>query len=203
MMIPRRAARPASGRLLLLLLLAAPRLLAQAGVAPAPRLMRASAPAAGAAHWLTTDVGRRTARFVVRAGLQQAPQPELNFNGTSMGEIEFRVPVGWVVEIDFSNVGQAVHSARVVRDAELAVNVGAAAFAGAESPRADVGVAPGAAHVVRFRPVRAGRYRVSCAVPAHGFAGMWLRLTVDAALTRPDIIMHPEAAGDGAGSHGR
>lgn len=165
---------------------------AREGAAEASRVA-----ASRAAALLSVDAGGRAARFVVRAGLADVAQPELNFNGATMGELELRVPVGWTVSLDFSNVGQAAHSVRVVRDRELPVTVEGAALPGAESPGAEQGTPTGGAHVVTFRASRAGRYRIACAVPAHGFAGMWLRLTVDPSLTRPSVHGFPEGAAAG------
>jgi len=139
---------------------------------------------------LTIDHARRIARLALQAGLQQGPQPELNFNGASMGELELRVPLGWTVALQFENVGTAHHSVRVVSDDELAIDLHPAAFSGAQSPDPVLGSASGSVHLVSFVAGRAGRYRIACAVPAHGFAGMWIRLTVDSTARVAALIEH-------------
>jgi uncharacterized cupredoxin-like copper-binding protein len=177
-------------------------LCASAGWTQAPRRTAARTVSAGGADApaLAVDQARRTARLAVRAGAPSTTQPELNFNGTAMGDMELRVPLGWTVELAFSNLGQAPHSIRLVRDAELPVQIGPAVIAGVETPHAEQGHTPGSTHLVVFRATRAGRYRVSCAVPAHGYTGMWFHLRVVPALARPalshrDVAQRPPSAG--------
>jgi uncharacterized cupredoxin-like copper-binding protein len=45
---------------------------------------------------------------------------------------------------------------------------------------------------VRFVADRAGKYLIFCAVPGHGAAGMWIRLTVVADPRRPTIEETPK-----------
>jgi hypothetical protein len=149
-----------------------------------------------AASALTVDHARRLARLSLHAGMPHGSQPELNFNGTSRGELELRVPTGWTVELRFDNVGTARHSVRVVGDHDLPVELGEAVFANAQSPESLLGSLSGTVHRVSFVADRAGRYRIACAVPAHGFAGMWIRLTVDHAIRVPATVEH---AGEHAG----
>lgn len=136
---------------------------------------------------LSVDAADRVARLSLSAGVPDSRDPELNFNGTSMGELELRVPIAWTVAIDFSNLGQERHSARVVSDVELPVHLEKAVMRGAETPNATTGSPMGAHHLVTFVAARAGRFRIACAVPAHAFSGMWIRLTVDSAATEPSL----------------
>jgi len=160
---------------------------AQGGASAPPPL--AATPSASSV--LRVDHARRIARLTLHAGMQHGSQPELNFNGASTGELELRVPTGWTVELLFDNVGSARHSVRVVGDLDLPVDLGPSVFVGAQTPDPVVGSESGAAHRLSFVASRAGRYRIACAVPAHGFAGMWIRLTVDSAASAPSVIEHP------------
>lgn len=140
---------------------------------------------------LRSDAPRREVTYTLRAGVTNTANPELNFNGASMGEEELHVPLGWSVVVRFINVGQAPHSMRMLGDGEIPVTVGPAVIAGAETPRGQVGLPPGATHIVHFTAARRGRYRLSCAVNAHGYAGMWVRVVVDPEFTRAEIVHRP------------
>jgi uncharacterized cupredoxin-like copper-binding protein len=173
-------------------LLFAPSVLVAQPAAPVQRVAVASPPATSAvsAGRLTVNAARRTARITLIAGSAKGSQPELNFNGTANGELELRVPKGWTVELLVENIGTATHSVRAVDDRELAVQIGPAAFRGAQSQHAEKGAAPGSTHTVTFVADRVGRFRIACAVLAHGFSGMWVRLTVDARATEPSLVEH-------------
>lgn len=159
---------------------------AQQGASALPQFAATAPPSS----LLRTDHARRIARVALHAGTQHGSQPELNFNGAAAGELELRVPIGWTVELLFDNVGNARHSVRVVGDLDLPVDLGPSVFAGAQSPDPVLGSESGSAHRVSFVASRVGRYRIACAVPAHGFAGMWIRLTVDGAASAPSIVEH-------------
>lgn len=142
---------------------------------------------------LRVDAASRRVTYAVRAGVANAANPELNFNGAAMGEEELQLPPGWTVEVQFTNVGQAPHSMRLLHDAPIPLTPGPAAIAGAETTNGPTGLAPGASSVVRFTAGKPGRYRLSCAVSAHGYAGMWVRVVVSPRFTTAALVHHAAA----------
>ncbi len=110
----------------------------------------------------------------------------MSLDGVVHGARTFVVPLGWNVEIRFRNQDAAPHSARVIAEPRtLPLNLAAASFAGAETARAESGLATGRADVFRFRADRAGEFLIACAVPGHAAGGMYLRLVVQADAVGP------------------
>lgn len=165
------------GGLGLLLLLAAP---AAGQSSPAPRPDPA---------WMTVDSTQRSVTFELIAGMTTA-NGSLNFNGQKGGALTFVVPRGWRVTLNFVNRDKNLpHSAQVISgQGAIPMGPGTTAFPGAASTEPGTGVpATAAMEPLRFVAGTAGDYRIFCAVPGHGMAGMWVRLKVDPAATTPSI----------------
>jgi sulfocyanin len=138
---------------------------------------------------LAFDTAAKTVTFELVAGMTTA-NGSLNFNGTKGGALTLTVPRGWAVTLNFANRDKNLpHSAQVVTgQGPLPVGPGTSAFPGAASADPGTGVPSTAAmEPIRFVAATAGEYRIFCAVPGHGMAGMWLRLTVDPAARHPSI----------------
>ena len=61
------------------------------------------------------------------------------------------------------------------------------AFPRAATKVLEQGTQPGNGEDVRFVAAKAGAYVIFCAVPGHGQAGMWIRLTVSDAARAPSV----------------
>jgi plastocyanin len=122
-----------------------------------------------------------TVRPVATATPQQSPTPTLkleagsedanrglNFDGKYKGQMVVTVPLGWTVNIKFSNQGSINHSAAVVTASGTTP-----VFAGASTPDPTVGTAPGQAAPFTFTASKVGSYRIACLLPGHEGLGMW------------------------------
>lgn len=160
-------------------------------------LVLVAAPAAGQTSpaprpdptWMTVDSAARSVTFELIAGMTTA-NGSLNFNGTKGGALTLIVPRGWRVTLDFVNRDKNLpHSAQVISgQGPLPIGPGTTSFPGASST--DPGTGVGATHPmepIRFAATTAGEYRIFCAVPGHGMAGMWMWLKVDPAAKTPSI----------------
>jgi len=166
----------------------------------APRVSGAqgprAAPPAIAPAWLTVDSARRTAEFQLIAGLTGL-NGALNWNGFRDGGLVLTVPQGWNVVMYFTNRdGDLPHSAEIIPDAKpLPIGPVPPAFERAYTIRLQQGLQAGEEDDIRFVADRAGEFLIFCAVPGHGAAGMWIRLTVSSTARRPAL-----AAAGGGGS---
>jgi len=141
--------------------------------------------------WLTVDTTAKTATFQLTAGLTQL-NGGLNFNGFNDGKLTLTVPANWTVVLRFANHDANLpHSAEVVDTTKPmpAGPVDPPAFARATTVAARLlqGLGSGETDSVRFVANKAGSYMIFCAVPGHGLAGMWIRLTVSATEKRPTL----------------
>ena len=165
------------GSLGLLLLIAAP---AAAQTTPAPRPDPA---------WMTVDTAAHAVTFELIAGMTTA-NGSLNFNGSKGGALTLVVPREWRVTLNFVNRDKNLpHSAQVISgQGAVPMGPGTTAFPGAVSTEPGTGVpATAPMEPLRFVAGTAGEYRIFCAVPGHGMAGMWIRLKVDPAAATPSI----------------
>ncbi len=138
--------------------------------------------------WLKVDPAPRTVAVTLVAGLTPA-NGGMNFNGFGTGKLTVTVPMGWTVTLHYKNQDQILpHSVEVI-PAGAAVPLGPVtpAFPRAATKALDQGVPPGSGEDVRFVATKAGAYVIFCAVPGHGQAGMWIRLTVSDAARAPSV----------------
>ena len=138
--------------------------------------------------WLRADAASKTAEFKLVGGLTEL-NGGMNFNGFGTGKLTVTVPVGWTVTLHYKNQDQILpHSVEVI-PAGTAVPLGPVtpAFPRAATKALDQGVPPGSGEDVRFVATKAGAYVIFCAVPGHGQAGMWIRLTVSDAARGPSV----------------
>ena len=160
-------------------------------------LLLIAAPAAGQATQtsrlepalLTVDTAAKSVTFELIAGMTTA-NGSLNFNGTKGGALTLVVPRGWRVTLNFANRDKNLpHSAQVITgQGAIPMGPGTTAFPGATSTEPGTGVpATAPMEPLRFVAATAGEYRIVCAVPGHGMAGMWMKLTVDPTARTPSI----------------
>lgn len=143
--------------------------------------------------WLRADGATKAVEFKLVGGLTDL-NGGMNFDGFSRGGLELTVPEGWKVVIHFKNEDPNLpHSVEIIPDANpLPVGPVPPAFERATTGRLDQGFPAGQGEDMRFVAAKAGSYLFFCAVPGHGAAGMWIRLTVSAAVDRPALATAPE-----------
>jgi plastocyanin len=124
-------------------------------------------------QWVSYDSATKTVTWKLEAG-SPAVNLGLNFDGYDKGAMTVAVPVGWSVTVDFSNVGSINHSAAVVTSTGTTL-----VFPGAETPIPLAGTAPGQTATFTFTASQVGSYRMSCLIPGHETAGMWVTLSVE------------------------
>ena len=146
--------------------------------------------------WMKVDSAVKRVTLELVAGLTPF-NGALNFNGFRDGELTFVVPAGWSVVVNFLNQdGMLSHSAEVILD-DVPVPLRAVdpAIPRAYTRDLEAGIAYGGGKdVMRFTASPPGAYRLFCAVPGHGAAGMWVRLKVDANVTVPGMAFTPKPA---------
>lgn len=149
-------------------------------------LLAFAAPAAAqsAPGWMRVDHDAKTVHLAVVAGKTTANN-SWNFNGYARGEATVVVPLGYTVELTFSNQDKAMaHSLAVLPAAEAYPAVftdPALAFSGAATSHpTDMMKAtqPGGKETIRFVADAAGDYAMLCLVPGHATVGMWIGLRV-------------------------
>jgi plastocyanin len=138
--------------------------------------------------WLRADAAAKTAQVSVIAGLTNY-FGGLNWNGFREGGLTLTVPVGWKVVLNFANQDPNLpHSVEVIADVRpLPTTPVSPAFAGAAGTKLVEGHPKGATEAVTFTAGRVGNYLIYCAVPGHGMAGMWLKLSVVEGATAPTL----------------
>jgi sulfocyanin len=132
--------------------------------------------------WLRADTSTKSVEFKLVAGLTGL-NGGMNFNGFKKGGLNLTVPVGWKVVMHFKNEDPNLpHSVEVIADTtSLPFGPLPPAFDQATSGKLEQGFSDGQGADIRFLARKAGSYLIFCAVPGHGAAGMWIRLTVSAA----------------------
>lgn len=123
-------------------------------------------------QWVSYDSATKTVTWRVVAG-SPAVNLGLNFDGYDKGAMTLTVPSGWSVTVNFSNQGSINHSAAVVTTTGTTP-----VFAGAETPIPMAGTAPGQTASFTFTASSVGAYRLSCLIPGHESAGMWVTFKV-------------------------
>ena len=142
--------------------------------------------------WLVSDVPTKTVQFQLIAGFSGL-NGALNFNGFGDGGLTFTVPVGWHVVIHFSNHdGMLAHSAVVIPDGPVPI-AGAtpSVFSQAVTLRLQEGLTATERDDMEFVADKPGSYLISCGVPGHGAAGMWIRFKVEEGVERPFLTATP------------
>jgi sulfocyanin SoxE-like protein len=143
--------------------------------------------------WLRADAASKTAELKLVGGLTDL-NGGMNFNGFSRGGLVVTVPQGWNVVLHFKNQDPNLpHSMEIIPDGD-AVPGGPVppAFEHAATGRVEQGFPAGQGADVRFVAGKAGAFLIFCAVPGHGAAGMWIRLTISAATDKPALAAAAE-----------
>ncbi len=138
--------------------------------------------------WLVTDMPTKTVQFQLIAGYSGL-NGALNFNGFGDGGLTFTVPAGWHVVMHFTNHdGMLAHSAEVIPDGPVpAAGAVSPAFSQAVTLKVQEGLTSTERDDIKFLADKAGSYLITCGVPGHAAAGMWIRFEVDTSAERPSL----------------
>ncbi len=142
--------------------------------------------------WLRADAAAKSVDFTLVAGLTGL-NGGMNFNGFSQGRLNLTVPRGWTVVLHFKNQDQNLpHSVEIIADTNsLPIGPVPPAFDRASTGKLEQGFSDGQGNDVRFLAGKTGSFLIFCAVPGHGAAGMWIRLTVSATAGKPTLAATP------------
>lgn len=152
--------------------------------------------------WLSVDRAHKTATVRIVAGYN-GNNGGFNFDGYSAGAMTVTVPVGWTIDVVFSNDSKLPHSVLVVPYAKRLLDSGfRAVFPGAATPDATRGMMGGKPESFHFRAARAGRYALVCGVPGHSHKGLWDVLVISPHAKLPGITAKQPPGGKGSGQTG-
>lgn len=131
--------------------------------------------------WLTVDAEHKVAILVVKAGMNGG-NSGMNFNGYDHGGLVFTVPVGWMVDLEFTNTDKSQnHGVEAIAHADpIPFGPAPAAFPKAVTDTAAEGLAPGSHASMHFTANAPGQYMLRCTTGGHGMLGMWITLVVTA-----------------------
>ena len=130
-------------------------------------------------EFLTYDPRSKTVSLQLIAGYNGL-NGSLNYNGATNGSHRILVPTGWRIHVAVTNRDSDLqHSAIVVHELlPPPVEPSEPAFAGAALPQLAEGLHEDETGTMDFVADRAGQYMITCGVPGHAQAGMWLKLLV-------------------------
>ena len=123
---------------------------------------------------------------------QTAANGEMNYDGTTKGQLVITVPVGAAVQLTLTNKGTLPHSLQIIpfTDRLPAAAVPTPAFPGAQTKDPQAGITKGQTAVVQFTASKAGRYLMICGFPGHALLGMYGIFEVSpSADTKPTLVI--------------
>ena len=123
---------------------------------------------------------------------QTAANGEMNYDGTTKGQLVITVPVGAAVQLTLTNKGTLPHSLQIIpfTDRLPAAAVPTPAFPGAQTKDPQAGIIKGQTEVVQFTASKAGRYLMICGFPGHAVLGMYGIFEVSpSADTKPTLVI--------------
>jgi sulfocyanin len=126
---------------------------------------------AGTPQWLV--VKGHTVTLTLTAAYSNATGG-FNFNGDAKGKMVVSVPVGYRVNVTFTNKSTIPHSAVITAYSKrMAASGFTPAFSGAETQNPTSGITKGTTQRFTFTANKVGTYALVCAVPGHAVGGMW------------------------------
>ena len=136
--------------------------------------------------WMYVDTTHQSVTIKLKAAAT-SDNNGFNFNGYYNGKANFVVPLGWVVNVIFSNASAIPHSAALLLSKNVPPKLATIAGGPVETPNAMQGVTAGKEQYVEFSAVDAGKYVLACLVPGHLPAGMWDNFTISSSAKMPTI----------------
>lgn len=140
--------------------------------------------------WMTVDSANRRVELDIVAGLTTA-NSAWNFNGYANGDMTIAVPLGWQVQIHFTNRdANYPHSVGVIEIEEPMPGSGdhaTMAFPRAFSLQFSRGLFAPKDDTFDFKVNKTGKFWLYCGVPPHGQAGMWDYFVVSDEISVPYV----------------
>ena len=157
-----------------------------AGMAAAP-LAAQTKPPKPDPRWLTSDPRARHVTLQLDAATSDK-NGGLNFDGYTSGDLTVTIPAGWSVTVRMTNHDATLqHSVALMSGTDpIPVQMTEPAVPSAATPSATLGTGPADSTTMTFT-APAGQYRLFCAVPGHGMAGMWVWLDVSDSARAPNL----------------
>jgi sulfocyanin len=134
---------------------------------------------AGTPRWLVVNAKAHTVNLTLTAAYN-GTFGGFNFDGDGKGKMVVSVPVGYKVNVIFTNRSPVPHSAVITAYSKRTSASGfTPVFHGASTPSPTSGTLQGKTARFSFVANKAGTYAIVCAVPGHAVGGMWdvLRVT--------------------------
>lgn len=151
--------------------------------------------------WMSVDSAGQRVELDIVAGLTTL-NSGWNFNGYANGDMTIAVPLGWEVQIHFTNRdANYPHSVGVVEIEEPMPVTGdqtKMAFPRAFSLQFVRGIFAPKEDTFDFKVNKTGKFWLFCGVPPHGRAGMWDYFVVSDEISEPYV----EVPEDSDGSEG-
>jgi sulfocyanin len=150
--------------------------------------------------WMRINAADKKLEMTIIAGWNPT-NGVLNYNGYHDGNMTVVVPVGWLVEIDFTNKdGDLPHSILVTQAYPRDKFPGTAghdqvAISRAYSRSPETGIEANEKDSLRFTARDPGKYYFYCGAQGHGDGGMWTWLEVSAEAGEPHAIVAAGAKG--------
>jgi sulfocyanin len=148
--------------------------------------------------WMQVDAAAKSVRIDLVAGWN-ANDGALNFNGYFKGSATIKIPVGWKVDVKFSNHdGMLPHSMLVTKpygEDHIPEQAGAdqVAINKAYSRDPTTGIMSNQQDDVPFTASDPGQFWLICGVTGHALQGMWVKLDIEPNLAQPAITIAPAA----------
>lgn len=145
---------------------------------------------AAAGPWYTLGKDPKSLNLAISSVAGDNP---MNFNGYGKGALKITVPVGWKINITYTNQqsGGITHSVGFVNWSQRESPSGqfTPAFSGSVGPtdKFSSGVPSGQPIQYSFTADKAGQYAIVCGVPGHAAGGMWDEFDVSASAKAPVI----------------
>jgi hypothetical protein len=140
---------------------------------------------AGAPRWLVVT-GHNTVTLTLTAAYTGVGAG-FNFNGDAKGKMIVSVPVGYRVNVVFTNKSTIPHSAVITAyNKRMSQGGFTPVFRGAESKNPTMGITKGTQRFT-FVANKVGTYAIVCAVPGHAIGGMWDVFKVTRSGSKPTI----------------
>ncbi len=138
-------------------------------------------------RWLSYSPTVKVVDLLLHAGVND----NYDFNGYSNGVMTVTVPLGWKIDVSFSNASSIMaHSAMIVPVTAIqSPTTFTPAFPGASTPHPTQGINPGGSAQFSFTAGQAGYYAIVCGVPGHAALGMWDHFNVSASAAKPGISL--------------
>ena len=146
--------------------------------------------------WASVDSASQRVQLDIVAGKTTA-NSGWNFNGYANGEMTIAIPLGWQVQIHFTNNdGNYPHSVGVIEIEDQMPGSGdqaKIAFPRAFSLQFSRGLFAPKEDTFDFKVNKTGKFWLFCGVPPHGQAGMWDYFVVSDEISVPYVEVPEES----------